>query len=77
MQTNYADTILNINVTGSLVRIDFGTVVPVTVDDGKQELRATHTQQLVMPLDGFVNSFATQEGIVKKLLEVGVLKPQE
>lgn len=78
MQTHYADTILNINVVGSMVRIDFGTVTPVQVtEEGKeprQELRATHTQQLVMPLDGFVSAFGTQEAIVNKLLEDGVLQ---
>lgn len=74
MQTNYADTILNITLTGAMVRIDLGTVVPVTNADGTQEGRATQTQQLVMPLDGFVQSFGVQEQVIKKLLADGVLK---
>lgn len=59
MQTNFADAIININininitVTGPLVRLDLGTVLSQT-KDGKQELLATPTQQLVMPLDGFL-----------------------
>jgi hypothetical protein len=73
MQTNYADTILNITLTGAMVRIDLGTVVPVTNADGTQEGRATQTQQLVMPLDGFVQSFGVQERVIKKLLADGVL----
>lgn len=83
MQTNYADTILNINVTGSMVRIDLGTVVQVPArEDGqadRQELRATQTQQLVMPLDGFVSAFNMQEAMIKKMLDDGVLqkKPAE
>jgi hypothetical protein len=74
MQTNYADTILNITLTGAMVRIDLGTVVPVTNPDGTQEGRATQTQQLVMPLDGFVQAFGVQEQVIKKLLADGVLK---
>ena len=76
MQTNFADTILGINLTGPLVRIDLGTVAPVPGKDGKQELRATPTQQLVMPLEGFVRAFGMQESVIKKLIADGVLKAQ-
>lgn len=76
MQTNYADTILNITLTGAVVRIDFGTVAPVTRPDGTQEVRSTPTQQLVMPLDGFVQAFGIQEQVIKKLLADGVLTAQ-
>jgi hypothetical protein len=74
MQTTFADTILSINLTGPLVRIDLGTLAPVPGKDGKQELRATPTQQLVMPLEGFVRAFGMQESVIKKLLADGVLK---
>ena len=76
MQTNYADTILNIGVTGALVRIDLATVTPVNGEDGKQELRAVQTQQLVMPLDGFLKAFELQDGLIKKMLSEGMLKQQ-
>lgn len=75
MQTNFADTILNITLTGTLVRLDLGTVVPLPQEEGKQqEFRATPTQQLVMPLEGFVRSFGMQENMIKRLLADGVLK---
>ena len=74
MPTNFADTILNISLTGALVRIDFGTIVPVTNAAGAQEVRATQTQQLVMPLDGFVQSFGIQEQVIRKLLADGLVK---
>jgi hypothetical protein len=77
MQTNFADTILNISVTGGLVRIDLGTVVPAPTDENPQALKGTQTQQLVMPLDGFINAFNTQESLVKKLVADGVLKVQQ
>jgi hypothetical protein len=41
MQTNFADGILNIAITGPLVRIDYGTATPVTNAEGKQEVRLT------------------------------------
>jgi hypothetical protein len=77
MQTTFADTILNIAITGNLVRLDLGIITPVQTPEGKQELRATPTQQVVMPLEGFVRAFGMQEQIVKKLIADGVLKAQQ
>jgi hypothetical protein len=76
MQTNFADTILNVSITGNLVRLDLGTVVPTNTKTGKQELRATPTFQVVMPLEGFVRSFGMQEQVIKKLVADGVLKAE-
>ena len=39
MNTSFADTILNINVTGMLVRIDFGTVVKPINSQGQEETK--------------------------------------
>jgi hypothetical protein len=75
MQTTFADTLLNIAITGNLVRIDLGTVIPVQTQDGTQELRATPTQQVVMPMEGFVRAFGMQEQMIKKLIAAGVLRP--
>jgi hypothetical protein len=74
MQTTFADTILNVVVTGNLVRFDFGTVTPAPTKDGKQEMRATPTVNMVMPIDGFVRAFGVQEQLIKKLVADGVLK---
>jgi hypothetical protein len=52
MQTYFADGILNIAITGSLVRIDFGTATPVTNAEGKQEVRLIPSQQVVIPMGG-------------------------
>lgn len=74
MQTNFADTILNISVTGPLVRIDFGTLVPDPADPEKKKLIATPTQQVVMPIEGFARAFATQQRIIKRLVDSGILE---
>lgn len=76
MQTTFADAILNISVTGTLVRLELGTVVTAATQDGKQEFTTTPTQQVVMPLDGFLRAFGMQETVIKKLIADGVLKAQ-
>ena len=76
MQTTFADTILNISLTGPLVRIELGTIAQANNPEGKQEMRATTSQHLVMPLEGFVRAFGLQENVIKKLIADGVLKPQ-
>lgn len=76
MQTTFADGIANIAITGPLIRIDFGVATPTQTPEGKQELRMTRTQQVVMPVEGFVRAFAIQERIIKKLIADGVIKVQ-
>ena len=75
MQTHFADAAINISMTGSLVRIDFGTVVPAASNDAeKREVKVSHNHQLVMPLEGFLRLYGMQEQIVKKLIADGVIK---
>ena len=76
MQTNYADTILNITVTGSLIRIDLGTLNPVKGESENLEQRPNVTQHLVMPIEGFARSFGIQEQVINQLVKDGVLKKQ-
>lgn len=76
MVPQFADTFVQVSVTGSLVRIDLGAVV-VPTREGKEESRLVPTQQLVMPLDGFIRGFGLQQQAVNKLISDGVLKPNE
>jgi len=76
MNTSFADAVLNITVTGMLVRIDLGTVTLVTGKDGKQERQTHLTQQLVMPLEGFAQAFSICEQLVNKLVADGILKKE-
>ena len=76
MQTSFADGILNIAITGPLIRIDFGTAMPSKNAEGKQEVHLAQSHQVVMPLEGFVRSFGLQEQIVRKLIADGVIKVQ-
>jgi hypothetical protein len=74
MQSTFADTVLNVSITGSLVRLDLGTMIPAKNAEGKSGLKATSTLQIVMPIEGFVRAFGMQEQIIKKLVADGVLK---
>jgi len=74
MQSIFSDQVINIAVTGGLVRIDLGTSIPTRDKDGKTEFRLVPTQQLVMPIEGFVRSFNLQEGIVRELIARGTLQ---
>ena len=76
MSPIFADTLLNIAVTGPLIRLELGTLNAVPGAEGEQAWRATPSQQLVMPLDGFVRAFGMQEAVMKKLLAQGVVVPQ-
>ena len=74
MQSNFADTILNIAITGNLVRIDLGVLTPTQTAEGKLEQHPTPTQQIVMPIEGFVRSFDIQERVITQLIESGVIQ---
>ncbi len=77
MQSNFADALINIAVTGAVVRLDFGVAIPVRSADGKQEIRINPTQQVVMPMDGFIRAFGALENAVKKLVADGVIKVEQ
>lgn len=77
MQTTFADTLLNISVTGALVRLELGTVVPAAAEGGQQQLVNKPSQLVVMPLEGFLRAFGMQETVVKKLIADGVIKLEQ
>lgn len=72
-QEIFADGISAVHVTGNLVRIDLMTVQPQLKSDNGQPVVEVN-KRIIMPLEGFVQAFATQENIVKQLIDAGVLK---
>lgn len=72
-QEIFADGISAVHVTGNLVRIDLMTVQPQLQSDNGQPVVEVN-KRIIMPLEGFIQSIATQENIVKQLIEAGVLK---
>ena len=72
----FADGISAVHVTGNLVRIDLMTVQPqLKSKDGQPVVEVN--QRIIMPLEGFVQSLAVQDNIVKQLIEAGLLKKDE
>ena len=72
----FADGISAVHVTGNLVRIDLMTMQPqLKSKDGQPVVEVN--QRIIMPLEGFVQSLAVQDNIVKQLIEAGVLKKDE
>ncbi len=74
----FADRMVEISQVGSTVRLDLQSLSATErQEDGSPKL--VFRQRIVMPLDGFLQSFQTMERMVAKLVEAGVLvrKPTE
>ena len=72
----FADGISAVHVTGNLVRIDLMTMQPqLKSKDGQPVVEVN--QRIIMPLEGFVQSLAVQDNIIKQLIEAGLLKKDE
>lgn len=72
--TNFIDRIASATVTGSLVRFELASVV-IPIKEGDAPTLATN-QTLVMPLDGFLQSFSMLEVFVKQVVAGGAIKQQ-
>ena len=70
----FADRLLNIAVTGPLVRLQWGVMKPPQTEGDAPVLQPSQT--LVLPLDGLLASMGMLEGLLKQLVKQGVLKPQ-
>ena len=71
----YADTITGIAITGTVVRIDFASLAPT--DDASQQPKPVFRQRVIMPVEGFVQSFATMARVMQELEKKGVLRRGE
>jgi len=69
----FADAVSAIHVNGNIVRIDLMTREPQLKSNNGQPVFDI-SRRLIMPLEGFVQSFAVQEDIINKLVAAGVLK---
>ena len=69
----FVDAISAVHVTENLVRLDLMTLQPHLQSENGQPVVEVN-QRLIMPLDGFVQSLAVQEELLKKLIAAGVLQ---
>lgn len=69
----FADAIGEIYLTGPLVRMDLVALSTAERDDKNQPKREFR-QRIVMPLEGFVRSFALMAQVMQQLEKQGVIK---
>ena len=69
----YADTIGEIALTGSVVRLDL-VVISTREKDDKGQPKSEFRQRVVMPLEGFVRSFGLMAQVMQQLEKQGVIK---
>jgi len=69
----FADRLLNIAVTGHLVRLQWGVMKPPQAEGEKPVLQPSQT--LVLPIDGLLTSLDMIEGLVRRLVKDGGLNP--
>jgi len=66
----YSDGFANITVTGTIVRID---LMALAGQDAQGKPRFEVRRRLVMPIDGFLRSYAMAEDVVNKLTKAGIV----
>lgn len=66
----FADRLVTVAITGSLVRIEPGAMQGPTAEGQKPQLLPSQT--LVMAPDGFVASFGMMEPVIKRVMADGV-----
>lgn len=69
----FADLIGEITFTGGVFRIDLLSLSPVERDAGGNP-KAVLRQRIIMPPDGFLQSFTAMQDIMDKLVEAGIVK---
>jgi hypothetical protein len=69
----FADSIGEISVTGAVVRIDLASLSP-TERDADKKPKPVFRQRVVMPVEGFVQSFALMAQVMQQLEKTGVIK---
>lgn len=74
---HYFDTLVNVSITGPLIRFDFGLAQQSKTEDGKDSVRLSQIEQVVLPLDGFVRAFGLQQQVIEQLIKSGVLKTRD
>ena len=71
----FADAVGAAAITGPVVRLDLVSMSP-TEKDEKGQPKAAFRQRIVMPVDGFVRSFALMAQLMQQLEKQGVIKRQ-
>jgi hypothetical protein len=69
----YADSIAEITVTGTIIRIDFSSLSPSDRDAAGQP-KSVFRQRVVMSVEGFANSFEVLNNAMQGLIDAGAIR---
>jgi len=69
----FSDSIGEISVTGSVVRIDLVSMSPTERDENKVP-KPVLRERVVMPVEGFVQSFTLMAQVMQQLEKSGLIK---
>lgn len=72
-EERYADAFGEISLVGPTVRIDLVSLSPSEKDD-KGQPKPVFRQRIVMPVDGFLQSFGLMARVMQQLEQQGVIK---
>ena len=71
----FVDGVTGIRLMAGVVRIDMGELTRPPMEGEAPDF--ANKLRIFMPLDGFLRSFGTMQGLVEKLKAEGVVKPRE
>jgi hypothetical protein len=69
----FADSVGEISMTGTVVRVDLVSL-SATERDENNKPKPVFRQRIVMPVEGFVQSFALMAQVMQQLEKSGVIK---
>lgn len=69
----FVDGIGQIHFTGGMVRFDFVTLQPKEGENPTSEV----VQRVIMPPQGFLNTFGSMQQLIDKLVDAGVLQKND
>jgi len=69
----FADFVSGVSLNGSIVRLDLASL-STTEKDEKDQPKAVFRQRVIMPVEGFVRSFAVMARAMEQLEKQGVIK---
>lgn len=72
IEETFADSIGEITLTGSVVRINF-TVLSMTERSGNGRPLTVLRQRIVMPVEGFLAATSAMTDMVQRMVEAGVV----
>ena len=70
----FADTFGGIGISKGVIKIDFASA-SVTEKDDKGQPKEVFRQRVVMPVEGFLRTYAMMQTMVQRLQDTGAIKP--